>query len=265
MLQADSSPSTSSAACVSNNADVEFGDASDNLPVPEISAPADLDQAQVHPQRVLPKLLQVPLILPVPRMPMDNCAKLPPEAPEVLDQADDYHKNVILATVERSSSSKVSTFSTSECLLDNLYLFVYYANGFPIFTPLPLPIPAPPKDFGSHEQVLTHTGDHPRPTDDLTNIHHALSNNLASVLSNNMVEPFAISVLMSCRKALNYGEADYQYKQHTTYSAHASSGSTTQPMVDCRALSGIKLFEGSSTCEVYKTHCIIGVQDINIV
>jgi len=77
MLPSDSSPSTGNAACVSDKADVEFGDASDSLPVPEIAAPADLDQVQVHPQRVLPKPLQVPVILPVPRMPIDNCAKLP--------------------------------------------------------------------------------------------------------------------------------------------------------------------------------------------
>jgi len=155
---------------------------------------------------------------------------------------------VILATVEKSSPSKVSIFdldetSTFECLLGNLYLFKDYANGVPIFTPLPLPDPAPPEDFGSLEQVLTHIDDHPKPTDDLANIHHALSN-LADVLFNNMVEPFAISVPMSSRKTLNYGEADYQFNQHTTYSAHASSGSTTQAMVDCRALCGIKRFEG---------------------
>jgi len=133
MLQADSSPSTGSAASVSNKTDVEFGDAPENLPVPEIAAPADLDQVQVYLQRVLPKPLQVPVILSVPRMCMDNCAKLPPETHEVvLDQLDDYHKNVILATMEKSSSSEASAFNlddTSECLLDNMYLSGEYANG----------------------------------------------------------------------------------------------------------------------------------------
>ncbi len=134
MLQVESSPSTGSAASVSNKPDVEFGDAPENLPVPEITAPADLDQVQVYLQRVLPKPLHVPVILSVPRMPMDICAKLPPEVHEFLDQLDDYHKNVILATVEKSSSSEVGTLnldetSISECLLDNMYLSGEYANG----------------------------------------------------------------------------------------------------------------------------------------
>jgi len=115
-----------------------------------------------------------------------------------------------------------------------------------ISTPLPLPDPAPPKDFGSLKQFLSHTDDHSKPTGDLANIHPALSN-LADVLSNHMVE----SCAMSYRNVLIYGEADFN--QHTTYSAHASSGSTTQPMVNCRrALCGIKLFEDSSICEVTK-------------
>jgi len=266
LIASDSPPSEDSAVHVPDKVDAMFGDASYNLLASAITAPVDLDQAQICEQSAFQKPFQVPLVLLFPGMPVDNCGKLPPEVHEVPDQLDNSSKSVIFTNAKKTTFSDVtSTFEIQEASTPDHSLFHLLLSGDCTKGDLILTLSetlsdaAPSKNCGSSKQALAHTDNHPKLADSLVNIHHVLSNTLAGICSNTKAKLFSIPVLTSAGKAMEYGKAGYQACQHTVYSTLASMQSSIHSLFDCRVLSDE--LDSSDVCTV-KIQCIFGIQCI---